>query len=196
MKRLFALGLLLCLLAGCAKGDTADRSAAAEALANVPRVFSLAAPDTVSLTPPEGFAASDDGLAYYAPGYPGDGSSILLHTADTDPLFDTYTPELVLATLKSTYLNTLGVEPDVVMDTFAFTTLCGFRTLRMQYHFAYQGIPMTCLQYVVEADAAYTFSFIQVGEANWLSAYETSADTIHLSWAVLGPPPSEPVDGA
>lgn len=185
MKRVFALGLIFCLLCGCAREEAGKtQTELVTALTEEPGAFPLSALDGVSLTPPEGFTASEDGRAFYAPGYPKDGSNIMIHTAEVDPLFDAYTPELVLAALESTYLNALGVTPEVTIDEFTFTTLRGFPALRLQYHFVYSGIPMTCLQYVVEADVAYTFTFIQVGGADWMSAFETSAASIGFAWRI------------
>lgn len=188
MKRIWILGLALCILlpplSGCSREPDTFHAAAAAAPAEA---FPLMQVDSLTLTPPASFSAGEDGRSWYAPDYPSDGSCITIHTAATDPQFASYTAENVKQALETSYNASLDTDVAVTMDEFAFTTVAGFDALRMQYHFTYRDIKMCCLQYLIEADQAYTVTCIQVAEAKWLTEFESVVGSLAFTWRLTTP---------
>lgn len=186
MKRALSLGLTLCiilsLLSGCTREPEAFNAAAVAAPAEA---FPLIRLDSLILTPPTSFTAGEDGSSWYAPDYPSDGSCITIHTAATNPQFASYTAENVKQALETSYKTSLDADIAVTMDEFAFTTVVGFNALRMQYHFTYRDIEMTCLQYLIAADRTYTVSCIQVAEAQWMTEFEAVVSSLNFTWQLV-----------
>lgn len=183
MKRALLLGLTLCiilaLLSGCAKEPEVFNAAGAAAPVSA---FPLIRLDSLTLTPPASFTAGEGGSSWYAPDYPSDGSCITIHTAAVNPQFASYTAENVKQALEASYKASLETDVAVTMDEFAFTTVAGFNALRMQYHFTYRDIKMSCLQYLIDADMTYTVSCIQVAEAKWMTEFETVVSSLGFTW--------------
>lgn len=183
MKRTVVLLLALCLvlptLAGCSKElppfDAVTAAAPLEA-------FPLSRVSGLSLTPPKSFSAGENGDAWYAPDYPADGSCITVHIAATNPQFASYTAENVKQALEASYKASLETDVAVTMDQFAFCTVEGFKALQMEYHFTYRDIAMRCLQYLIQADRAYTVTCIQVAEARWMSEFANVTDSLTFTW--------------
>lgn len=186
MKRMLLLGLALCMILGCCAGCGREPAPFDAAAAAAPvAAFPLMQVGQLTLTPPASFTAGEDGSSWYAPDYPSDGSCITVHTAATHPQFASYTAENVKQALEASYKESLETDVAVTMDAFEFTTVAGFDALRMQYHFTYRDIAMHCLQYLVEADLAYTVTCIQVAEAKWLTEYETVCAGLGFTWETV-----------
>lgn len=185
MKRTLILTLILCILlltCSCAKEPVELDAAAAAAPA---AAFPLIQVDALTLTPPQSFTAGEDGCSWYAPDYPNDGSCITVHTTPTNPQFASYTAENVKQALEASYKTSLETDVTVTMDAFAFTKTAGFDALQMQYHFTYRDIKMNCLQYLIEADQAYTVTCIQVAEAKWMTEFETVISSLRFTWQLV-----------
>lgn len=187
MKRYCLLSLALCILlslcAGCSK--PVDPPFDATAAAAPADAFCLIGMQGLTLTPPASFTANEEGNAWYAPDHPGDGSCITVHTAATNPQFASYTAENVKQALETSYKASLEADITVIMDSFELTRVDGFDALRMQYHFTYRDIKMTCLQYLIDADFAYTVTCIQVAEAKWMTEFETVCANLDFTWAPI-----------
>ena len=183
MKRYILLGLALCILmslcAGCQKTEVIFDAAAAAAPAGA---FPVMQVEGLTLTPPPSFTADEAGNSWYAPDYPGDGSCITVHTAPTHPQFASYTAEKVKLALETSYKASLEADITVTMDAFEFVKVDGFDALRLQYHFTYRDIKMNCLQYLIEADQAYTVTCIQVAEAKWMTEFNTVCTDLDFTW--------------
>lgn len=183
MKRIAMLALSLCLLlpvtAGCSQNPTPFDADAAVASIEAFPLYRVAG---LNLTPPDSFTATEDGSAWYAPDYPSDGSCITVHTAATRPQFASYTPENVKQALEDSYRTSLETEIEVTIDTFEFVTISGFEALRLQYHFTYRDIKMTCVQHLISADRAYTVTCIQVADAKWLSSFASVEESLSIRW--------------
>ena len=187
MKQYRRLSLVLCILmllcAGCSKpvDPPFDATAAAAPVA----AFPLIGVAGLTLTPPSGFTANEEGTGWYAPDYPSDGSCITVHTAATNPQFASYTAEKVKLALETSYKASLEADITVTMDAFELTQVDGFAALRMQYHFTYRDIKMTCLQYLIDADFAYTVTCIQVAEAKWMTEFEAVCASLDFTWVPI-----------
>jgi hypothetical protein len=186
MKRTFVLILTLCLLlpvlAGCSKElppfDAVSAAAPSEA-------FPLTQVAGLTLTPPKSFSAGETGNAWYAPDYPSDGSCITVHTAAANPQFASYTAENVKQALEASYKASLETDVAVTMDRFEFCTVNTFKALQLEYHFTYRDIQMRCLQYLIQADRAYTVTCIQVAGAKWMTEFNAVADSLAFAWEIV-----------
>ena len=188
MKRtvlfLLALCLLLPSLAGCSKETHSFDAAAVTAPAEA---FPLSRVAGLTLSAPKDFSAEEQGYAWYAPNYPADGSCITIHTAATNPQFASYTADHVKQALEASYQASLETPVTVTMDDFAFCTVAGFKALQMEYHFTYRDIHMRCLQYLIQADQAYTVTCIQVAEAKWMTDFAAVAESLAFDWEIVSP---------
>ena len=188
MKRAIFLVLALCLLlpalTGCKQELPVFDAAATAAPATA---FPLHRVGGLRLAAPQDFSAEEQGNAWYAPTYPADGSCITIHTAATNPQFASYTADNVKQALEASYLASLETEVSVTMDAFEFCTVDGFKALKMEYHFTYRDIKMCCLQYLIQADQAYTVTCIQVAEAKWMTEFATVCESLIFDWETVSP---------
>ncbi len=186
MKRTLLLGLVLCIILACCAGCSGEPAPFDAVAAAAPiSAFPLMQVGQLTLTPPSSFTAGEDGSSWYAPDYPSDGSCITIHTAATHPQFASYTADNVKQALEASYKDSLETEVSVTMDDFAFVTVSGFDALRMQYHFTYRDIKMHCLQYLIDANRAYTVTCIQVAEAKWITEYESVCASLGFTWEIV-----------
>ena len=87
--------------------------------------------------------------------------------------------------LEASYQASLETEVSVTIDSFAFCTVAGFKALQMEYHFTYRDIDMRCLQYLIQADQAYTVTCIQVAEAKWMTEFAAVAESLAFDWELV-----------
>ena len=108
-----------------------------------------------------------------------------MHTAAANPQFASYTAENVKQALEASYKASLETDVAVTMDRFEFCTVNTFKALQLEYHFTYRDIQMRCLQYLIQADRAYTVTCIQVAGAKWMTEFNAVADSLAFAWEIV-----------
>ena len=133
---------------------------------------------------PEGFTVSaDNDQLWLAPDYPTDGSNITVTTAEYDKLFDSYSREVLEASLESLFAEALEEEVDVTSDSFERTTIDGVDAIRYCYHLELYGVALRQeLVTVNAANGGYSFTFTQSGDADWNDAYHACINSIRFTF--------------
>ena len=178
MKKLICLFLILLMfsLTACAKQDGFDTD------------YTVTTPDAAGSGPtvadygcdlPDGFTAADGipGM-YQSPDYPDDSSNFYMTCGDADPYFANYDASILEAAFSRSLTQQTGTEVAVTVDSLEYCTVDSLPAYRAQLHYTVDGLALRQLVVCVNADYCYTFTWTQVGEADWMDAFCTSADSL------------------
>ncbi len=128
---------------------------------------------------PEGFTAANGIVGMYeSPDYPDDSSNFYASYGDADPYFGSYDVELMQTALSQSLTQQMGSEITVTVDSLEYITVSELPAYRMELHYAVSGLALRQLVVSVNADYNYTFTWTQVGEADWMEAFRASADSL------------------
>ncbi len=177
MKKILCLILLLTLplsLYACADAS-GDDAAVTQDPAATPSV--VATDHGFDL--PTGFVAAD-GLPgmYHSPDYPDDVSNIYTAIGERDPYFGSYTAEMMAEALTRALREQQGEDISVTVDALEYSEISGLPACRLLIHYTVDGLSLRQLMVSVNADRSYTFTWTQVGDADWMAAFEKSADSL------------------
>lgn len=177
MKKIICLffALLTLFLAACAKedGSTPHTVTSPETVTNGSAVADF------GYDLPDGFAAAEDipGM-YQSPEYPDDASNFYFSCGDADPYFANYDTAILEAALSLSLTQQMGTDVAVTVDMLEYFTLDDLPAYRMELHYTVSGLALRQLVVCVNADYTYTFTWTQVGDADWMDAFRTSADSL------------------
>jgi hypothetical protein len=206
MKRFFAwilAAVLVLALAGCGGGETpasseassaSSQSSASSEVASEPASESQAdtegdypatVPDVtvtdVLITPPEGFTQAEDGSLVYTA---ADGSNIQVQYQEiaTAGMSTAFEPDEMAAgleeQLETQFAQMLGQEVDVTVADCSQALIDGMPGMRVVIDYELTGVAVHQISYTISADGVYTFTFTQMGDADWSDAFETCAQSI------------------
>lgn len=190
MKRISAILLALIISVSlCACGGAAEPAPTAEPTSTAeptptptpmpePTPEPTPAPE-FSYTPPEGWTADEESPnMFYAPDYPEDGSNINYTIEERDEAFDRYDEEILSRALSQTLSESLETEIEIDVVSFDRTETDGMPALRIEYSFTYMNLPMTQVVYSVNGKQCYSFTLTQVGDNEWVEAFEESLKSV------------------
>lgn len=170
------VALCVALLSGCAQqnGTNAAGSSVAPSIPDVTVVDLL-------YDVPEGFVASEDSpMVYYAPD--GSGSSFNIQYTqeqETTPDFDEDAMAQYLKEGMETQLSQqLGLETDITVEECAHASVDGQPGMRAVLSYELNGVAFHQMIYTVAADGTYTFTYTQLGDSDWMDAFQASVDSI------------------
>lgn len=128
---------------------------------------------------PEGFTAADGITGMYeSPDYPDDASNFYVARGDADPYFSDYDTAILEAALSLSLTQQMGVDVAVTVDALEYFTVDTLPAYRMELHYTVSGLALRQLVVCVNADHNYTFTWTQVGDADWMDAFRASADSL------------------
>lgn len=137
-------------------------------------------PMNIDFQEPEGFAPQEGNPSMlYAPGYPEDSSNIMVSIMPKEPTFLDATQEEFQEMVESSYAQ-FGIQTQVDVQEFTFTELCGMPAIRFHIVYDLQGTRMEQIEYFVDGDYTYVFSFTQAGDAQWMEEFEKTIQTITM----------------
>lgn len=130
---------------------------------------------------PEGFEESMDvdGL-YVTVRYPIDTSMIYYEVMDGDISLQLMTEELFREQAEDGFRQTYGEEVEVTIDSYEIVKIGGYPAFRILCHYEVEGIRITQLEYVINADKTYVITYSQTSDYDWMEAFEASAATISV----------------
>ena len=130
---------------------------------------------------PEGFEASVDvdGL-YVTARYPIDTSMIYYEVMDGDMSLQLMTEEMFRKQAEDGFRQTYGEEVEVTIDSYETVNIGGYPAFRILCHYEVEGIRITQLEYVINADKTYVITYSQTSDYDWMGAFEVSAATISV----------------
>jgi hypothetical protein len=142
----------------------------------------------VSLEPPEGFTQPKEGeMAFYAPTYPEDGSSIVLTVSEKDMKFsfidEASYGQMMKNSVAAMYEQFYGETVNIEVTFFEKTQVDGYPAIRAETAYDFLGEHYTQMQLLIDTDALYSFVFTDIseGEPQWMQAYEQSAESIRFA---------------
>ena len=128
---------------------------------------------------PDGFVAANGIVGMYeSPDYPDDSSNFYASYGDADPYFASYDVSIMEDALSRSLTQQMGEEIAVAVDSLEYTEIDTLPAYRMELHYTVSGLELCQLVVSVNADYNYTFTWTQVGEADWMEAFRTSADSL------------------
>lgn len=130
---------------------------------------------------PEGFEASQDvdGL-YVTARYPIDTSMIYYEVMDGDISLQLMTEEMFREQVEDGFRQAYGEETEVTIDSYESMKIDGCPAFRILCHYEAEGIKITQLEYVINADKTYVITYSQTSDYDWMEAFEASAATISV----------------
>lgn len=130
---------------------------------------------------PEGFEASQDvdGL-YVTARYPIDTSMIYYEVMDGDISLQLMTEEMFREQVEDGFRQAYGEETEVTIDSYESVKIDGCPAFRILCHYEAEGIKITQLEYVINADKTYVITYSQTSDYDWMEAFEASAATISV----------------
>lgn len=137
--------------------------------------------DRCTFALPEDFIAVEDipGM-YVTKRYPIDASTIYYAEMDKDISMQLMTEETYVAQMESNFKNHYDMDIDVNLQAFEKIKISGHPAFRILCSYVVDGIEITQLAYVINADKSYVVTYSQTDEYYRMDEFEASAATIEL----------------
>ncbi|MCM1174816.1 MAG: DUF1795 domain-containing protein [Blautia sp.] len=137
--------------------------------------------DKCTFALPEDFTAVEDipGM-YVTKRYPIDASTIYYAEMDKDISMQLMTEETYVEQMESNFQNYYDMEVDVNLQSFEKIRISGHPAFRILCTYMVDGIEITQLAYVINADKSYVVTYSQTDEYYRMDEFEASAATIEL----------------
>lgn len=138
-------------------------------------------PDRCTFALPEDFIEVEDipGM-YVTKRYPIDASTIYYAEMDKDISMQLMTEDTYVEQMESNFLNHYDMEIDVNLQSFEKIKISGHPAFRILCSYMVDGIEITQLAYVINADKSYVVTYSQTDEYYRMDEFEASAATIEL----------------
>lgn len=130
---------------------------------------------------PEGFEESQDvdGL-YVTARYPLDTSMIYYEVLEGDISLQLMTEEMFKEEAEKNLSQVYDEDIAVNIDSYESVKVDGYPAFHIVCHYEAEGIRITQLEYLINADKTYVITYSQTSDYDWMEAYEASAATIHV----------------
>lgn len=135
----------------------------------------------LSVALPEGWTLPDDPSVIYAPDYPNDSSNMSVQESAKDPSFSLYSKDMLKGVYDTMLTKAMGTKVDTIMDGFDKVKVGDYNALRIALHYDVNGVKISQLQYMVDADSSYAITYTQMDGADWMDAFDASAKTIQIA---------------
>lgn len=137
--------------------------------------------DRCTFALPEDFMAVEDipGM-YVTKRYPIDASTIYYAEMDKDISMQLMTEETYVEQMESNFRNHYDMEIDVSLQSFEKIKISGHPAFRILCSYTVDGLEITQLAYVINADKSYVITYSQTEEYYRMDEFEASAATIAL----------------
>lgn len=130
---------------------------------------------------PEGFEESQDvDNLYVTARYPLDASMIYYEVMDGDISLQLMTEEHFTKEAEESLSRLYGEEITLNMESFENVKIDGYPAFRILCRYETQGIEITQLEYIINADKTYAVTYSQTSDVDRMEEYEASALTIHV----------------
>lgn len=130
---------------------------------------------------PEGFEKSQDVANLYVTArYPLDISMIYYEVMDGDISLQLMTEEMFKEQAEENISRIYGEDVEVNIDSYEGVKIDGYPTFRILCHYEAEGVKISQLEYVINADRTYVVTYSQTSDYDWMEEFETSAATIHV----------------
>lgn len=130
---------------------------------------------------PEGFEESQDvDDLYVTARYPLDTSMIYYEVLDGDISLQLMTEEQFREQAEADFHLQYGEDIKLEIDSFENVKVDGYPALRIMCHYEADGIRITQLEYLINADKTYVITYSQTSDYDWMEEYEVSAATIRV----------------
>lgn len=130
---------------------------------------------------PEGFEESQDvDNLYVTARYPLDASMIYYEVMDGDISLQLMTEEHFTKEAEESLSQLYGEEITLNMESFENVKIDGYPAFRILCRYETQGIEITQLEYIINADKTYAVTYSQTSDVDRMEEYEASALTIHV----------------
>lgn len=130
---------------------------------------------------PEGFEESQDvDNLYVTARYPIDTSMIYYEVMDGDISLQLMSEEMFMEQAKESLSQAYGEEIELHMDSYESMKIDDYPAFRILCHYDAEGIEITQLEYVINADKTYVITYSQTSDYDWMEAFEASAATISV----------------
>lgn len=130
---------------------------------------------------PEGFEESQDvDNLYVTARYPLDASMIYYEVMDGDISLQLMTEEHFTKEAEESLSQLYGEEITLNMENFENVKIDGYPAFRILCRYETQGIEITQLEYIINADKTYAVTYSQTSDVDRMEEYEASALTIHV----------------
>lgn len=130
---------------------------------------------------PEGFEESQDvDHLYVTARYPLDTSMIYYEVMEGDISLQMMTEDFFKDQAKEGLYQTYGVDIELNIDSYKSVKIDGYPAFRILCHYEVDGIKITQLEYIINADKTYVVTYSQTSDYDRMEEYEASAATIHV----------------
>lgn len=136
-----------------------------------------------TFTLPEGFTEIEDipGM-YVTKRYPIDASTIYYVEMDKDVSLQLMTEETFLVQIQNNFEQVYGTDVEVDLQSYEKIEIDGYPAFRILCSYTVDGVEITQMEYVINADKSYVVTYSQTSEYDRMEAFEASAATIHLTF--------------
>lgn len=130
---------------------------------------------------PEGFEESQEADNLYVTSrYPLDTSMIYYEVMDGDISLQLMTQDMFLEQVEESFRQMYGDDIKVIIDSYESVKIDGYPAFRILCHYEADGIKITQLEYIINADKTYAITYSQTSDYDWMEAFEESASTISV----------------
>lgn len=137
--------------------------------------------DRCTFALPEDFIEVEDipGM-YVTKRYPIDASTIYYAEMDKDISMQLMTEESYVEQMESNFKNHYDIDVDVNLQSFEKIRISGHPAFRILCSYTVDGVEITQLAYVINANKSYVVTYSQTDEYYRMDEFEASAATIEL----------------
>lgn len=130
---------------------------------------------------PEGFEESQEVKNLYVTArYPLDTSMIYYEIMDGDISLQLMTEEMFKEQAEEIFHRTYDADIEVDLDSYESMIIDGYPAFRIVCHYEADGIDITQLEYIINADKTYAITYSQTSDYDWMEAFKASAATIRV----------------
>lgn len=130
---------------------------------------------------PEGFEESEEvNNLYVTARYPLDTSMIYYEVMDGDASLQLMTEEIFKEQAQEHLCQAYGEDTKISIDSYESVKISGYPAFRILCHYEAEGIKITQLEYIINADKTYAITYSQTSDYDWMETFEASAATIRV----------------
>lgn len=130
---------------------------------------------------PEGFEEAEDMEGMYVnKHYPVDASTIYYAEKEEDISMQLMSEKFFVKNMQEELKQAYGYDVRLNLKSFESIEISGYPAFRILYNYECEGVDITQLEYIINADKSYVITYSQTGDYDRMEEFEQSAATISV----------------
>lgn len=143
----------------------------------------------IEFTAPEGFSKQGNASGmevWYGPDYPNDLSNIVIGEGEKDSKFSDYgedaLKEQLAGEVEQQYIDQGMAVENMEVKVCEYIKISGFDAVKVHLTYTLSGTHVEQLEYMIDADKTYVYSFTNAPNADWMDEFTKAAESIKVNY--------------